>query len=56
MRVTEFGLKYPVWISSKENPGLGEITKQANKRVAERNDGVIGMKDTVGYEKNRRVC
>lgn len=29
--------------------GLGEITKQANKRVAERNDeGVTGTKDTTG--------
>lgn len=56
MRVTEFGQKYPVWISVKENLGLGEITKQANKRVAERNDGVIGMKGTVGYEKDHRVC
>lgn len=51
MRVTEFGQKYPVWISSKENLGLGEITKQANKRVAERNDGVIGMKDNSGLWK-----
>lgn len=37
--------------------GLGEITKQASKKLAERNDErMTGMKDTTGKEKNPGVC
>lgn len=36
MHITEFGQKSPVWMSFKENMGLGEITEQVNKRIAEK--------------------